>query len=161
MLPKVEFDEQPIAIQNKFLKYYLFKENVYLIKILSKENSIKLFEIQDSLNFFKNEKISIFQKSRNENYFANQPFLFHTYSKLFDSIPRNRNRVSLEIRGDSYEYPIWVFARQKFGNNFKIGHAKLNFKFKSRNHFPPSPNDIIIAESNNKLEIKYRNLHLN
>ena len=161
MLPKSEFDKQPIAIQNKFLKYYLFKENVYLIKILSKENNVNLFEIQDSLNFFKEEKISIFQKSRNKNYFVNQPFLFHTYSNLFDSIPRNRNRISLEIRGDSYEYPIWVFARQKFGNNFKIGHAKLNFKFKSRNHFPPSPNDIIIAENKNNLEIKYRNPHLN
>lgn len=161
MLPKVEFNKQPVAIQNKFLKYYLFKENVYLIKILSKENSIKLFEIQDSLNFFKNEKISIFQKSRNENYFANQPYLFHTYIKLFDSIPRNRNRVSLEIRGDSYEYPIWVFARQKFGNNFKIGHAELNFKFNSRNHFPPRPNDIVIVENKNHLEIKYRNLNSN
>ena len=155
LLPKDEFDKQPIAIQNNFLKYYSFKENVYLIKILPKEYNTKLFEIQDSLNFFKDEKISIFQKSRNENYFVNQPYLFQTYSKLFDSIPRNRNRISLEIRGDSYEYPIWVFARQKFGDNFKIGHAGLNFKFKSRNNFPPSLNDIVIFEHKNHLETKY------
>lgn len=155
LLPKDEFDKQPIAIQNNFLKYYSFKENVYLIKILPKEYNTKLFEIQDSLNFFKDEKISIFQKSRNENYFVNQPYLFQIYSKLFDSIPRNRNRISLEIRGDSYEYPIWVFARQKFGDNFKIGHAGLNFKFKSRNNFPPSLNDIVIFEHKNHLETKY------
>ena len=155
LLPKDEFDKQPIAIQNNFLKYYSFKENVYLIKILPKEYNTKLFEIQDSLNFYKDEKISIFQKSRNENYFVNQPYLFQIYSKLFDSIPRNRNRISLEIRGDSYEYPIWVFARQKFGDNFKIGHAGLNFKFKSRNNFPPSLNDIVIFEHKNHLETKY------
>ena len=155
LLPKDEFDKQPIAIQNNFLKYYSFKENVYLIKILPKEYNTKLFEIQDSLNFFKDEKISIFQKSRNENYFVNQPYLFQIYSKLFDSIPRNRNRISLEIRGDSYEYPIWVFARQKFGDNFKIGHAELNFKFNSRNNFPPSLNDIVIFEHKNHLETKY------
>ena len=161
MIPKVEFDKQPIAIQNKFLNYYLFKENVYLIKILSKDSNVKLFEIQDSLNLFKDEKISIFQKPRIENYFVNQPYSFHTYSKLFDSIPRNRNRISLEIRGDTYEYPIWVFARKKFGNNFKIGHAGFNFKFKSRNNFPPSPNDIVIFEHKNRLETKYRTLHFN
>jgi hypothetical protein len=155
MLPKYQFDNQPIDIQNQFLQYYLFKENAYLIKSLTKEKKLKLFALQDSLNFFNDEKISIFQKSRNENYFVNQPYLFYEYSKLFESIPINRNRISLEIRGDSYEYPIWIFARQKFGNNVKIGHAKLNFKFKSRNHFPPSPNDLVIVENKNKLEVKY------
>ncbi len=155
MLPKTQFDHQTTAIQNEFLKYYSFKDNVYLIKILSNENNLKLFAIQDSLNFFKEQKISIFMKSRNENYFINQPYLFHTYSELFDSIPRNRNRISLEIRGDSYEYPIWVIARKKFGSNFKIGHAKFNFKFHSRNQFPPSPKDIIIIENKNEFEVKY------
>jgi hypothetical protein len=155
MMTKEQFNDQSEKIKHELLNYYSFNQDVYLIsQKLPKVNKEKLFKLQDSLFFFKDEKISIFKKSREENYFINQPYLYPMFTSIFRDIPQNKNRLALYISGDAYEYPLWVFARKKFGNNFKMGHPNYNYKWKTRNHFLANEQDVKISEIKNKWLVK-------
>ena len=155
MMTKEQFNDQSEKIKHELLNYYSFNQDVYLIsQKLPKVNIEKLFKLQDSLFFFKDEKISIFKKSREENYFINQPYLYPMFTSIFRDIPQNKNRLALYISGDAYEYPLWVFARKKFGNNFKMGHPNYNYKWKTRNHFLANEQDVKISEIKNKWLVK-------
>lgn len=155
MITKAQFDEQSENIQQKLLNYYVFKEEVYLInQKLPRFINERVFKLQDSLLFFEDEKISIFKKSREENYFINQPYLYPVFTSIFRAIPQSKNRIALNISGDSYEYPLWVFARKKFGNNFKMGHPNYNYQWKVRNQFSANEEDIKISEIKNKWLVK-------
>ena len=150
LIIKSEFLSQSKSVQKELLTYYFLKEDVFIINQgLTREMNAKLFQLQDSLRFFENEKISIFNKSREENYFIVQPFLYPIYVANFNQIPLSKNRISLHITSDSYEYPLWVFAHKKFGNNFSMGHPAYNFKIKARNQFLAKTNDIHIYENKN------------
>jgi hypothetical protein len=155
MISKAQFDEQSEKIKQELLNYYSFNEEVYLIdQKLPRDINEKVFKLQDSLFFFEDEKISIFKKSRQENYFINQPYLYPIFNSIFSAIPQNKNRIALYITGDSYEYPLWVFARKKFGNNFKMGHLNYNYTWKGRNQFIAKEQDIKIFELKNKWFVK-------
>jgi hypothetical protein len=155
MMTKDQFNDQSEKIKHELLNYYSFNQEVYLInQKLPKVNKEKLFKLQDSLFFFEDEKISIFKKSREENYFINQPYLYPMFTSIFRDIPQNKNRLALYISGDAYEYPLWVFARKKFGNNFKMGHPNYNYKWKTRNHFLANDQDVKISEIKNKWQVK-------
>jgi hypothetical protein len=155
MITKAQFNAQSEKIKKELLTYYSFDQDVYLInQKLPKVDKDRLFKLQDSLLFFDEEKISIFKKSREENYFINQPYLFPIFTSIFNAIPQDKNRLALYITGDSYEYPLWVFARKKFGNNFKMGHPNYNYKWTKRNHFLANEQDVKIFEMKNKWELK-------
>jgi hypothetical protein len=155
MMTKEEFNDQSEKIKHELLNYYSFNQDVYLInQKLPRVDKEKLFKLQDSLFFFEDEKISIFKKSREENYFINQPYLYPMFTSIFRDIPQNKNRLALYISGDAYEYPLWVFARKKFGNNFKMGHPNYNYKWKTRNHFLANEQDVKISEIKNKWLVK-------
>lgn len=155
MITQLLFNEQSENIKQKLSKYYLQKDDFYLInQTLPSNINGRLFNLQDSLCFFETEKISIFKKSREENYFINQPYLYPIFNSIFKTIPPRKNRIALQISGDSYEYPLWVFARKKFGNNFKMGHLNHNFIEKDRNQFLANKQDINISEIKNKWLVK-------
>jgi len=155
MITKDQFNDQSEKIKHELLKYYSFNEEVYLInQKLPRVINQRIFKLQDSLFFFENEKISIFKKSREENYFINQPYLYPIFTSIFRDIPQNKNRLALYISGDAYEYPLWVFARKKFGNNFKMGHPNYNYKWKTTNHFLVNEQDVKISEIKNKWLVK-------
>jgi hypothetical protein len=155
MMTKEQFNDQSEKIKHELLNYYSFNQDVYLInQKLPRVDKEKLFKLQDSLFFFEDEKISIFKKSREENYFINQPYLYPMFTSIFSAIPQEKNRLALYITGDAYEYPLWIFARKKFGNNFKIGHPNYNYKWTKRNHFLANQQDVKIFEMKNKWELK-------
>ena len=155
MITNAQFNAQSEKIKEELLTYYSFNQDVYLInQKLTKIDNERLFKLQDSLLFFEDEKISIFKKSREENYFINQPYLYPMFTSIFSAIPQEKNRLALYITGDAYEYPLWIFARKKFGNNFKIGHPNYNYKWTKRNHFLANQQDVKIFEMKNKWELK-------
>ena len=155
MITKAQFNAQSEKIKEELLTYYSFNQDVYLInQKLPKVDKERLFKLQDSLLFFEDEKISIFKKSREENYFINQPYLYPMFTSIFSAIPQEKNRLALYITGDAYEYPLWIFARKKFGSNFKIGHPNYNYKWTKRNHFLANQQDVKIFEMKNKWELK-------
>lgn len=155
MITKSQFNNQSEKIKQELLNYYSLKEDVYLInQKLSSVFAERVFKLQDSLFFFEEEKISIFKKSREENYFINQPYLYPMFNSIFRAIPPGKNRIALNISGDSYEYPLWVFARKKFGNNFKMGHPNFNYRWETRNQFLANKQDINISEIKNKWLVK-------
>ena len=155
MILNVQFNAQSEKIKQELLNYYSFNEDVYLInQKLPRVANERLFKLQDSLLFFEDEKISIFKKSREENYFINQPYLYPIFTSIFKAIPQDKNRLALYITGDAYEYPLWVFARKKYGNNFKMGHPKYNYPWKARNHFLANEQDVKISELKNKWGLK-------
>jgi hypothetical protein len=115
MMTYFQFNAQSEKIKEELLNYYSFDQDVYLInQKLPKVDKERLFKLQDSLLFFEEEKISIFKKSREENYFINQPNLYPIFTSIFSAIPQEKNRLALYITGDAYEYPLWIFARKKF-----------------------------------------------
>jgi hypothetical protein len=155
MITSAQFNSQSEKIKYELLKYYSLKEGVYLInQKLPRDINSKIFKLQDSLSFFEEEKISIFKKTREENYFINQPYLYPMFTSIFNTIPENKNRIALHISGDSYEYPLWVFARRKFGNNFEMGHPTYNYQRKGRNQFLAGKEDVQITEIKNKWQVK-------
>ena len=155
MILNVQFNAQSEKIKQELLNYYSFNEDVYLInQKLPRVANERLIKLQDSLLFFEDEKISIFKKSREENYFINQPYLYPIFTSIFKAIPQDKNRLALYITGDAYEYPLWVFARKKYGNNFKMGHPKYNYPWKARNHFLANEQDVKISELKNKWGLK-------
>ena len=155
MMTYFQFNAQSEKIKEELLNYYSFDQDVYLInQKLPKVDKERLFKLQDSLLFFEEEKISIFKKSREENYFINQPNLYPIFTSIFSAIPQEKNRLALYITGDAYEYPLWIFARKKFGNNFKMGHPQYNYQWKARNHFLANQQDVKISEMKNKWELK-------
>ena len=155
MITQAQFNDQSEKIKQELSNYYSFKEDVYLInqKLPSAINK-RIFKLQDSLFFFEEEKMSIFKKSREENYFIYQPYLYPMFNSIFRVIPLGKNRIALNITGDAYEYPLWVFARKKFGNNFKMGHPNFNYTWKARNQFLAKKHDVKISEIKNKWQVK-------
>jgi len=155
MITEAQFNDQSEKIKQELLNYYTFKEGVYLMnQKLPSFITKRVFKLQDSLFFFEQEKISIFKKSREENYFVNQPYLYPIFTSIFRSIPLNKHRIALNISGDAYEYPLWVFARKKFGNDFKMGHPDFNYTGEARNQFLAIKQDVRISEIKNKWQIK-------
>ena len=72
---------------------------------------------------------TVFQKTREENYFVWTPFLQKQLDTLFEKIPPTSNKINLSIQFDSHEYMIWLYAQKYFNHPFYIGTAQ-GFKYK-------------------------------
>jgi hypothetical protein len=91
---------------------------------------------------------NIFEKSRLDNYFTQNQVIQKNIDSLFRSIPRSNNRINLKTEFDSYEYLIWVYAKQKY-DSFYIGNSdSLPFKSYSKNIKPNDYYNIIIQDQN-------------
>lgn len=91
---------------------------------------------------------SIFQKTREENYFVWTPFLQKQFDTIFRKIPVDKNVIDLKTDFDSYEYIIWLYARKHFSDNFYIGSKiKSTYNFPSYNNLPHLSYKIQITDS--------------
>lgn len=142
--------------RKRVLVFYDSIDGGFKIKpTLSNSEKVGLYRLQDSLQFFNQERRSIFNLSRLQGYFINRPQLYEKYKVLFDSIPIKNRNIALLISNDTYEYPLWVLARLKFGNSFTIGCVNLaNQTIPKQNLYPISRYDIMIYESNNELQLQ-------
>lgn len=91
---------------------------------------------------------NIFEKSRLDNYFTQNQVVQKNIDSLFRSILKSNNRINLKTEFDSYEYLIWVYAKQKY-DAFYIGNSdSLPYKSYSKNIKPNDYYNIIIQDQN-------------
>ncbi len=73
---------------------------------------------------------SLFKRSKIDHYFAQNPGLQSNLVAVFDSLNPAQNRILLSSEFDSYEYLVWVLAKDKMQPNFYIGYLP-NGKYQS------------------------------
>jgi hypothetical protein len=172
--PKGDIDIRTLALlptskKDEILNNYNLIESVYLLKKdLSKEQRKSLFKLQDSIGLFDFDKKTIFQKSRLDNYFTQNPGIQKNLDTLFNNISSastaknliNSKPVSIDLKTefDSYEYLVWVFAKAKFKNGFYIGNSdSLKYRSYSKNIIDPNLYNIEVSDKNKNWTIKYKN----
>jgi len=91
---------------------------------------------------------TVFQKTREENYFVWTPFLQQQLDTLFINIPPTANKINLSTEFDSHEYMIWEYAKKHFNHPLYIGTAQ-GFKYKPfiQNNPPPSFYNLSLVDS--------------
>jgi hypothetical protein len=98
-------------------------------------------------------KTNIFTTPRKEQYFANNPAFSLSYNKAIDLLHRSDClNVGLALGGDSWEYPLWVIAKNK-NLPIRFEHILVNNASERlsypRGDFLPCA---VIAESNDQRE---------
>jgi hypothetical protein len=172
--PKGDIDEKtiasmPISIKDKILNNYILKNSNYILKKdLTKEQKESLFKLEDSIGVFDFDKKTIFQKSRLDNYFTQNPVIQKNMDTLFSNIlsanlannPINGRPIFIDIKTefDSYEYLIWVYAKPNFKNGFYIGNSdSLKYGSYSKNSIDPKLYNLELTDKNKNWTIKYKN----
>jgi hypothetical protein len=172
--PKGDIDIRTLALlptskKNEILYNYILTDSSYLLKKdLSKEQRKTLFKLEDSIGLFDFEKKTIFQKSRLDNYFTQNPVIQKNMDTLFGNISsanREKNlinsksiHIDLKTEFDSYEYLIWVYAKAKLKNGFYIGNSdSLKYRSYSKNMVDPKSYNIELNDKNKNWTIKYKN----
>ena len=172
--PKGDLDKSSLALlpsSNKegILNNYMLVDSTYTIKKdLSKEQRKILFKLEDSIGLFDFDKKTIFQKSRLDNYFTQNPGIKKNMDTLFSKFSQanaSKNSISgkpifidLKTEFDSYEYLIWVHAKENFKNGFYIGNSdSLKYRTYSKNIIDPNLYNIEVADKNKNWTIKYKN----
>jgi hypothetical protein len=91
---------------------------------------------------------TVFQKTREENYFVWTPFLQKQLDTLFGNIPPTANKINLSTEFDSHEYMIWHNAHKHLNHPFYIGTAQ-GFKYKpfTQNNPPASFYNLSLVDS--------------
>ena len=172
--PKGDFDKASLALLPSLKKegilknYILVDSNYTLKKDLSKEQRKLLFKLEDSIGSFDFDKKTIFQKSRLDNYFTQNPGIQENIDALFSKISQDnssKNSISnklifidLKTEFDSYEYLIWVYAKANLRNGFYIGNSdSLKYRFYSKNTIDPKLYNFEVTDNNKNWTIKYKN----
>jgi hypothetical protein len=172
--PKGDLDKASLALlpaskKEVILDNYTLKDSSYsLKKDLSKEQRKTLFKLEDSIGLFDFDKKTIFQKSRRDNYFTQNPSIEKNMDTLFRKISQSnalKNSISgkpifidLKTEFDSYEYLIWVYSKANFKNGFYIGNSdSLKYRSYSKNIIDPMLYDIEASDKNKNWAIKYKN----
>jgi len=172
--PKGDLDKVSLALlpsSNKegIIKNYIFVDSTYTLKKdLPKEQRKILFKLQDSVGLFDFDKKTIFQKSRLENYFTQNPVIQKNLDTLFNNISSANSSnnsingkpifIDLKTEFDSYEYIVWVYAKAKFKEGFYIGNSdNLKYRSYSKNTINPKLYNIEVADKNKNWTINYKN----
>jgi hypothetical protein len=91
---------------------------------------------------------SVFQKTREENYFVWTPFLQNQLDTVFKKISPTSNKINLSTEFDSHEYMIWHYAKKHLNNPFYIGTAQgLRYKPFIQNNPPFSFYNLSLVDS--------------
>ena len=158
----------PVSQKEIIIGNYILKDSMYFLKSdLSLNERKALFYLQDSVGFFDYDKRTIFQKSRIDNYFPQIPNIKENLKSIFDSIlNRDINNkliitnpivINLKTEFDSFEYLIWVYAKNKFKNGFYIGNADtLKYRSYSKNSIDSKLYNIELSDKNKKWTIRYQ-----
>ena len=172
--PKGDLDKASLALlpslnKEGILKNYIFVDSTYTLKkALSKEQRKILFKLEDSIGVFDFDKKTIFQKSRLDNYFTQNPVIQKNMDKLFakiieanvskNSITRKPIFIDLKTEFDSYEYLIWVSAKANLKNGLYIGNTDtLKYRSYSKNTIDPKLYNLEVTDKNKNWTIKYKN----
>ena len=172
--PKRDLDKASLALlpsSNKegILNNYIFVDSTYTLKKdLSKEQRNTLFILEDFIGLFDFDKKTIFQKSRLDNYFTQNPGIQKNMDTLFtkiaeanvlkNSITGKPIFIDLKTDFDSYEYLIWVYAKANLKNGFYIGNSdSLKYRSYSNNTIDPKLYNLEISDINKNWTIKYKN----
>ncbi len=172
--PKGDLDKASLALlpaskKEVILDNYTLVDSSYsLKKDLSKEQTKILFKLEDSIGLFDFDKKTIFQKSRLDNYFTQNPSIQKNMDTLFtkiteanvlkNSINEKSIFIDLMTEFDSYEYLIWVYAKANFKNGFYIGNSyTLKYRSYSKNIIDPKLYSLEVTDKNKNWTIKYKN----
>jgi hypothetical protein len=172
--PKGDINIRTLALLNatkkeEILNNYIFNDSIYrLKKDLTLEQRKSLFKLEDSVGLFDFDKKTIFQKSRLDNYFTQNPLIQKNMDTLFNNIlsestaknllSRKPIFIDLKTEFDSYEYMVWVYAKAKFKNGFYIGNSdSLKYRSYSKNIIDPKFYNIEVTDKNKNWTIKYKN----
>jgi hypothetical protein len=172
--PKGDLDNASLALlptskKEEILKNYILVDSFYsLKKDLSKEQRKTLFKLEDAIGLFDTDKKTIFEKSRVDNYFTQNPSIQKNMDTLFSKISHGNVSkksisskpifINLKTEFDSYEYMVWVYAKAKFENGYYIGNSdSLKYRSYSKNNLDPKLYNIEVADKNKNWTIKYKN----
>jgi hypothetical protein len=159
----------PATKKEEILNNYNLTDSIYrLNENLTQEQRKSLFKLEDSIGLFDFDKKTIFQKSRLENYFTQNPGIQKNIDTLFGNISSESTAkfsissqtffIDLKTEFDSYEYLIWVYAKTKFKNGFYIGNSDcLKYLSYSKNSIDPKLYNIEVSDKNKNWTIKYKN----
>ena len=168
-LDKVSLALLPSSIKEEILKNYILVDSAYTLKKdLSKGQRKTLFKLEDSIGLFYFDKKTIFQKSRFDNYFTQNPSIQKNMDTLFRKISQSNTLkgsisskpifIDLKTEFDSYEYLIWVYAKANLKNGFYIGSSdNLKYRSYSKNTIDLKLYNIEVSDKNKKWTIKYKN----
>ena len=145
----------PLKYRSKILSFYKPGELGLVLKSgISVDQKVKLYFLQDSIHLFENERKNIFNTSRMELYYVANKFLYQKHLKIVNSIKGKMPKVKLDIYGDSYEYPVWIFFRKKFGPNFQLERqSNMSLLYSNNNFTKASDIDYIITEKGTKIRL--------
>ena len=172
--PKGDLDKASLALlpaskKEVILDNYTLVDSSYSLKEdLSKEQRKTLFKLEDAIGLFDFDKKTIFQKSRLDNYFTQNPSIQKNIDTLFRKISQSNTLkgsisskpifIDLKTEFDSYEYLIWVYAKANLKNGFYIGNSdSLKYRSYTKNLIDPKLNNIELADKNKNWTIKYKN----
>jgi hypothetical protein len=172
--PKGDIDNSTLVLltvskKEEILNNYIFHDSIYTLKKdLTKEQRKALFKLEDSIGLFDFDKKTIFQKSRLDNYFTQNPVIQKNIDTLFSNIlsanlannPINWKPIFIDLKTefDSYEYLVWAYAKNKFKNGFYIGNSdSLKYRSYSKNIIDPKFYNLEITDNNKNWTIKYKN----
>jgi hypothetical protein len=161
--PKGDIDSTTLTLlpalkKEEILNNYILTDSIYrLNKDLTLEQRKSLFKLEDSVGLFDFDKMTIFQKSRLDNYFSQNPLIQKNMDKLFSNISSTNTTknsinekpifIDLKTEFDSYEYLIWVYAKAKFKTGFYIGNSdSLKYRSYSKNIIGPNLYNIEVAD---------------
>ena len=159
----------PASKNEEILNNYILTDSIYrLNEDLTQEQRKSLFKLEDSVGLFDFDKKTIFQKSRLDNYFTQNPGIQKNMDTLFTKITQanvSKNSITgksifidLKTEFDSYEYLIWVHAKAKFKNGFYIGNSdSLKYRSYSKNTINPKIYNLEVTDKNKNWTIKYKN----
>jgi hypothetical protein len=159
----------PASKKDEILNNYILTDSIYrLNEDLTQEQRKSLFKLEDSVGLFYFDKKTIFQKSRLDNYFTQNPDIQQNMDTLFDNISSanlaNNSIIgkpiylNLKTEFDSYEYMVWVYAKAKFQSGFYIGNSDtLKYRSYSKNIIDPNLYNLEVTDRNKNWTIKNKN----
>ena len=159
----------PTSKKEEILNNYISTDSIYrLNEDLTQEQRKSLFKLEDSVGLFDFDRKTIFQKSRLDNYFTQNPVIQKNLDTLFNNITSANSAdnsingkpifIDLKTEFDSYEYMVWVYAKAKFKNGFYIGNSdSLKYRSYSKNIIDPKFYNIEVSDKNKNWTIKYKN----
>ena len=168
-LDKASIEFLPFSNKEGILNNYILVDSIYTLKkdLITEQRKI-LFKFEDSIGLFDFDKKTIFQKSRLDNYFTQNPSIKKNMDTLFTKISQanvsknsiNEKQIFIDLKTefDSYEYLIWVYAKANFKNGFYIGNSdSLKYRSYSKNIIDPKLYNIEVSDKNKNWSIKYKN----
>jgi hypothetical protein len=159
----------PATKKEEILNNYILTDTIYrLNEDLTQEQRKSLFKLEDSVGLFDFDKKTIFQKSRLDNYFTQNPVIQKNIDTLLNNISSaslannsiNGKPIYIDLKTefDSYEYMVWVYAKVNFKNGYYIGNSdSLKYRSYSKNSIDPKLYNIKVSDKNKNWIIKYKN----